>query len=413
MLPEVERLNDIHHGPRQTKLNGPHIDRDWSSVHAGDWYQSDDCTLPVYFYVPDGQGWFALMRGQFLPMIDLRSKCILEFALLPSPNYNSQAIRTLITRTCDTHGLPRRGFYFENGIWKDSKIIAGESSNHTWNDTERGLRDLGLEFRHAKMPRAKPIEHVLGLLQNMMEGERGYIGRDERHERFERVQKQILLVKGAKEHPSKFFYSFEEWQLRLREICEQYNATEQRGKMTEGRAPEVAFEEFQDQSNPPVRFDASSRHLLAHHQRKLRVKRTGIHFKIGKQIYTYVNERTGQLVGEDVIAWFNPELPDVLCVTDVNRQNPFAVERLESLPAMDATPEQMARAHSQISAHQAHAKRTIARSRRSSCPSSGRTLSRRKPPSLGARSIKRQRRPKRRHARRAGVLIARTEPPAP
>ena len=353
---EIERLDDIHHGTRQTKLNGPHIDRDWSSVHAGDWYQSDDCTLPVYFYVPDGQGWFALMRGQFLPMIDLRSKCVLEFALLPSPNYNSQAIRTLITRTCDAHGLPRRGFYFENGIWKSSKIIAGESSSHTWNDTERGLRDLGLEFRHAKTPRAKPVEHVLGLLQDLMEGERGYIGRDERHERFERVQKQILLVRAAKEHPSKYFYSFEEWQLRLREICEKYNATAQRGKMTEGRAPEVAFEEFQNQTDPPIRFDASCRYLLAHHPRKLRVKRTGIDFKVGTQTYRYVNERTGQLVGEEVIAWFNPELPDVLCVTDLNKQNPFAVERLENLPAMDATPEQMASAHSQIAAHLAHAK---------------------------------------------------------
>ncbi|HTD65327.1 MAG TPA: hypothetical protein VK846_02200, partial [Candidatus Limnocylindria bacterium] len=330
VLPEIERLNDIHHGPRQTKLNGPHIDRDWSGVHAGDWYQSDDCTLPVYFYVPDGQGWFALMRGQFLPMIDLRSKRVLEFALLPKPNYHSPAIKTLMTRTCDEHGLPSRGWYFENGIWRNSKLIVGENSNHTWNDTERGMRDLGLEFRHAKLPRAKPIEHVLGLLQDRMEGERGYIGCDERHEKFERVQKQILLVKGGKEHPTEFFYSFEEWQLRLREICEQYNAAPQRGKMTEGRSPDDAFEEFQNPNDPPIRFDAACRYLLAHHQRKLSVKRTGINFKIGKQTYTYVNERTGQLVGEDVIAWFNPELPDVLCVTDLNRENPFAVERLQS-----------------------------------------------------------------------------------
>ena len=150
---DVAMLDDIHHGPRQAKLNGPCIERDWSNVFAGDWYQADDVTFPVYYYEPDGKGWFTLWRGQCLVMIDLRTTRILYYALLSSRNYNSLAIRTLITRTCDEHGLPRRGFYFERGIWQSSKILAGDASAPlSLPETEKGLRDLGLKFVHSNLP---------------------------------------------------------------------------------------------------------------------------------------------------------------------------------------------------------------------------------------------------------------------
>jgi hypothetical protein len=47
VMPKVRMLEDIHHGPRQAKLNGAYISRDWSKVAPGDWYQADDCTLRV------------------------------------------------------------------------------------------------------------------------------------------------------------------------------------------------------------------------------------------------------------------------------------------------------------------------------------------------------------------------------
>ena len=187
---DVAMLEDIHHGPRQAKLNGPHLERDWSNVFAGDWSQADDVTLPVYYYEPDGKGWFTLWRGQCLLMIDLRTTRILGYALLSSRNYNSLAIRTLITRTCDDHGLPRCGFYFERGVWQSSKILAGDKSAPLLlPETEKGLRDLGLKFVHSNLPRSKPVERTIGALQNLMERIPGYAGRDERHDRFERVQK--------------------------------------------------------------------------------------------------------------------------------------------------------------------------------------------------------------------------------
>lgn len=176
---DVAMLDDIHHGPRQAKLNGPHLERDWSNVFAGDWYQADDVTFPVYYYEPDGKGWFTLWRGQCLLMIDLRTTRILGYALLSSRNYNSLAIKTTITRTCDEHGLPRRGFYFERGIWQSSKILAGDrSAPLSLPETEKGLRDLGLDFIHSNLPRSKPVERTLGAVQSLMERIPGYAGRD-------------------------------------------------------------------------------------------------------------------------------------------------------------------------------------------------------------------------------------------
>lgn len=356
---EVAMMDDIHHGPRQARLNGAHIDRDWSKVHAGDWMQADDVTFPVYYYEPDGKGWFTLWRGQCLVMIDLRTLCVLSFVLISSRNYNSKAIRTLITRTADEHGLPRRGFYFEQGIWKSSRLLIGKNEDPlavSAAETEKGLKDIGLEFRHSLSPRGKPIERVLGLHQNQMERAPGYVGRNEMTERFERIQKHKLAVEAKKLHPSGHFLSVDEWTERLTQIFARYNAEIQQGKMLSGLSPEQAFVQLQDPSNPPVRFDARCRFLLSHHRRPIRVTRNGIRIQIGKESFVYRNAETGRHIGEEMLAWWNPETPEVLCVTDLNRENVFAVERAESVPAIDATEEQIGSAMAQINAHGSYAR---------------------------------------------------------
>lgn len=355
---EIDSLEDIHHGPRQAKLNGAWISRDWSNVAAGDWYQADDVTFPVYYYEPDGNGWFTLWRGQCLVMIDVRSARILGYALLSSRNYNSLAIRTLITRVCEQHGLPRKGFYFERGVWQTSKLLKGQSDKLALSDieTERGLRDLGLKFVHSNLPRSKPVERVIGLTQDLMEGEPGYVGRDERNDKFERVQKLKLAVESRKLSPEGHFLSAEQWLARLDEIFAAYNAEPQEGKMTAGLSPDDAFAKFQRAGDAQICFDASCRYLLAHHKRPARVTRNGITLRFGKNVFNYRNETTGRLIGQTVLAWFNPEMPEILCVTDLNRENPFSVERSQDVPAMEAAPELLAQEMQRIGAHQSHAK---------------------------------------------------------
>ena len=365
---DVAMLDDIHHGPRQAKLNGPHIERDWSKVFAGDFYQADDVTFPVYYYEPDGKGWFTLWRGQCLLMIDLRTTRILNYALLSSRNYNSLAIRTLITRTCDDHGLPRQGFYFELGVWLSSKLLAGDKAAPiSLPEAERGLRDLGLKFVHSNLPRSKPVERTIGALQSLMEGVPGYVGRDERHDRFERVQKLKLQVESNKLDPEGHFLSAAQWLEKLDELCVSYNAEPQQGKMLDGLSPDAAFEKLKRPGDPQIRFDADCRYLLAHHKRPVRVTSNGITLRFGKNVFTYRNKITGRLIGQTVLAWFNLETPEILSVTDMDRKNPFTIERAEALPAMDATPEQMAGAMEQVNAHLLHA-RAYYRSIRSATP---------------------------------------------
>jgi len=176
--PDVKRMMPMVHGPRTHQLDGAYIIRDYSKVAAGDWYQADDVTIPCYFYDETENG-PKRTRGQFLIMIDVRTDYVLGFLLIPERNYDSLAIRSLVTICAAKHGLPRRGFYFERGIWKSSRIISGKRDALPFEDADRGLRGLGMDLRHAKLPRAKVVERTIGLIQNRMERLPGYAGRNE------------------------------------------------------------------------------------------------------------------------------------------------------------------------------------------------------------------------------------------
>lgn len=275
------------------------------------------------------------------------------FALLPERNYNARVIKTAIVKICDEHGLPRKGFYFEGAIWKNSRILKGDPNADpiSWPEAELGLRSLGLRFVHSRLPRSKPVERVIGALQDLMEGEPGYVGPDEMHEKFERIQRAKLMVERGTVHPSEHFYALDQWEARLAEICEQYNATKQDGKMTCGLSPDEAFEKFSPHDDPPVKLTAGCRYLLAHHRRPVTVTSNGITLRFGKEVYNYRNEQTGLLRGQQVNAWFNPELPETLSVTDMNRENAFCVERTQAVPAMDAPAELLTQEMERINAH--------------------------------------------------------------
>jgi hypothetical protein len=355
---EVRRMRDIHHGPRTAALNGAFIERDWNGVAAGDWYQADDVTLNNYYYAPDEKGGLTLMRGQVLLMIDLRSTCIIGFAILDQRNYTAHSIRTLITRVCDEHGLPRQGFYFEGGIWENSRLLKGDakasSADLTSMESEGGLRELGLRFKHSRKPRSKPVERVIGQLQNLLDGEPGDAGRDEVRDKFERLQKHKRLVESGHAPADQYFYSYEQWTNRIEHFCAEYNHARNDGKMTRGLTPFQAWEQFQ--AEPLVKLPDKARYLLAHHKREVVVGRNGIRLQFGKIPFIYRNAKTGKRVGQRVLAWFNPELPELLAVTDMNRENCFTVERAEEVPAMDAPDDVLQREMGRVAAHNAHAR---------------------------------------------------------
>src|SRR5258708_27685645 len=136
-----------------------------------------------------------------------------------------------------------------------------------------GLRGLGLQFCHAKLPRGKVIERVFGLLQNHLESEPGYAGRDERHDKFERVQEQLSLVRRGKAQPEEFFLSEAEYLKRLEAIVRIYNEERQQGKYCPALSPREAFEKFHAE-DPRIRLAPSCPHLLASPQMRVRSVRT-------------------------------------------------------------------------------------------------------------------------------------------
>ncbi len=353
LRPEVDMLRNIHLGPRTHRLNGAYIDRDWSTVAAGDWLCSDDVTCPVPYGLPDG----SLTQGQLLLTIDVRSRRIQDFALLDSPNYNAFAIFSSYVRIFDRYGLPRKGMLWEMGIWKRSRLLkGGDSCPHSTAEVELGFQSLGLRFIHSVLPRSKPVENVIGLLQNLMEGEPGYSGRCQMLEKHERWQAARRDVESRRKTPAEAgFYSAAEWFQRLHELAEQYNRTPQQGILA-GATPNEAWESYQRADDPPVALTGSIRYLLATHKLPVKVQNNGIVFQFGKQRFVYRNEATGRLIGRRLLAWFDPDNADSLCVTDERRKNLICVPRARAIPAMEATPEEMSAAQASVSAHNAYAK---------------------------------------------------------
>jgi hypothetical protein len=349
ITPQVKRLMPIHHGPREHQLRGAYNRRDYSNLFSGDSYQADDVTCPVYYWENDGTNGIRIIRGQLLLMIDERSRLALCFALHSEKNYNARIIRALITRVHDAYGLPRHRFYFERGIWKSSRILTG-GDELSLNHTELGLLEFGVKFVHAKLPRGKVIERVIGLHQNAMDGLPGYVGRDEIHDRFERVQEHMRLCERGREDPSRYFLSKAEWESELARICEAYNSERQEGILN-GLSPIEAWHRFQG-SEPLVHLGTEARYLLAHHRLPMKIQRNGVTLRPSLGGGTYCGEITGRFVGERMWVWVNPEDLSSIALTSIdNKRGPFVVPKLEPLPAIDPSREQYARNAEQIEAH--------------------------------------------------------------
>lgn len=350
---DVRILKPWHHGPHAGKMAGAYTVRDPNTFHAGDWFQADDLTAPVYYY--DEGNPFNVIRGQTLLMIDCRSWCILGFVLIPLPQYTSFDIRNLISSVYDAFGLPRKGFYFERGIWKQSRLVTGRQDDVQWGETELGLREF-VRFRHAREARSKVIERVLGLIQNHMGGERGYAGRDERAAGFERIKDQIAAVRAMKYHAGEYFLSKSEWCERLRDIIDLFNAEKQNGEYLPGISPLDGFERFFG-NVPLTRLPDNCRYLLANHKFPVTVGRNGVSFTLAGRRWNYKGENTGALMGRQVKVWFNPESPETVSLTDFDNRYFCTVPLAPIVPAMDATPEQLAAAERANNAHNAYGKR--------------------------------------------------------
>ncbi len=360
---ELAMLKPHRIGPRAADGESAWLTRDWSAVPSMFAITMDDLTPPTYMWTRDSSGKVILTRGQCLAAVDCRSWRILGFSLQPDRNYNSHVIRTLITRVCSDRGLPNI-FYLERGIWESSKLIKGNAVGRemretgepfSWPECEHGLTEFGVKFIHAIRPRSKIVERVFGALQSLMEGEPGYCGREERKDRPEDLAKKMYAVEHG-EDPSKHFYSFEQWEERLGELCEKYNAERQCGDVLDGLSPNQAFEQCMDNANPPTRFGADCRYLLAHQKVTKLVGNNGVTLSFGKERFTYRDAQTGALRGQTVLCWFDPDAPEHLVITDMNRKNPISVERAVAVLPFDDESEHFRHEIGKAQAHSGHAR---------------------------------------------------------
>jgi hypothetical protein len=335
VAPEVEILTVMHRGPRAFDSIKGHVTRSYDGISSLQCISGDDFTLNTYFFVPDGHGWFQLTRGQVILFIDFRSLRILGWALEPRKSYSSLTIRSLCTHVFGEFGVPEI-LYFERGLWKNATLLKGKTEPFGFTEISQGLREFGIKFIHAIRPRTKAVERVGGLFQDMAEAEPGYCGRDERRDAPESLRKQMAEVEARKVHPSKYFYSLDQWNHRIGQLVAQYNAEPQQGHILAGLSPERGFQTHMNQNDPPMQFNAAMRYLLAHDKRLARVTLNGVTIQIGKQKFNYRGREIAHLVGREVLAWFDPENPVTLVVTNPDRTNPICVARSENPSALES-----------------------------------------------------------------------------
>lgn len=339
--PEVEMLRPYLLGQKAIDDVTVPLQRTYDKLRSMSVVNADDFTMPVYFWLKDKEGNVAtdekgiplLTRGQLLLFIDVRSLRILHFTLIPERNYDALSIRTGMVHVCREHGVPEV-WYFERGIWERSHAVkgvapAGWEIARSSEEMKFGWEQLGAKFVHAIRARSKPIEKIGDLLQRLMEGEPGYCGRDERRDCPEETKRAKLAVQGRREHPAKHFRSFEEWAQRLEDLVERYNAKPQFGRLA-GISPDQAFEKYWPHADKPddkpERLDGICYHLGAHYVRRCEVKgggpgnkktqASGITFEFGKRTFAYWDENLSEWRGREVLAWFNPEQPEFIAVTE-------------------------------------------------------------------------------------------------
>ena len=333
--PEVEIMTVMFQGSRAFDAIKGHVTRSYEGIDSLQCISGDDFTMNTYFYVPDGKGWFELTRGQVILFIDFRSSRILGWALEPRKSYSSLTIRSLCTHVFGEFGVPEI-LYFERGIWKTASLLKGQTAAFGFQEISQGLQEFGIQFKHAIRPRTKTVERIGGMFQDIAMGEPGYCVLDERRDAPESLRPQMAQVEARKVHPSKYFYDFAFWNKRIGQLVEKYNTERQQGHMLAGLSPDEAFQKYMNPNDPPKQFGAALRYMLAHDKRPAQVSLNGVTIQIGKQKFNYRGQEIAHLVGREVLAWFDPENPETITVTNLDRTNPICVARSQSPGALES-----------------------------------------------------------------------------
>lgn len=348
---EADNLLPYHRGPREHIRQGAYIKRDWSKTYSGDHFEADDVTLNHYYYERTPEG-LKVMRGQCLLFCDRLTGLILGFVLHSEQQYNARIIREGILHVSEQWGLPREAFFFEQGIWQ-ARMIAGSSKTEVgFEQTERGLGEIGIKVQCARAAnaRSKVVENIIGLVQTRMQHLPGYAGRNEMVEKFERVQRNIRNVRNGKTPPERCFMEKRAYADALVEVIKEYNQVRQYGRL-QGFSPEEAWQQRFNTDQPLLKLTPETRFLLANHRKPVRVTRNGVRLTLRGQSIYYRARDLGRLIGQEVIAWYrtDEDFPASITITDTDYCNPMQLEREVEVDATHASPEDLRSAYAQVS----------------------------------------------------------------
>ncbi len=335
-------------GTSHARLSSRWTPHDYSDVHAGDWFVSDDMTSNIIAWCewPNALG-YRLGQPQILPVLDIGSLRWLNVRVIirDSGQYTSDDIAGLFGDVFDLFGLPHRGFVLEGGIWQANKI-RGYRTDIADEERIGGLKALGLEVYHAHTPGEKPIEERFNQLQAAMDRFPGFIGREQRYDVQESTDKLREQCEKGKLHPRGIFPHISQLANHVQTVMEASNQEENEGVILRGKTP---LEKWAEDAPVKREIPPESRWLYRSGMRYVKITRNGVRITQGtgpkKLTYYYDNpELFTRLEGEKVIVYWNDHNPDADAVILSVRPRRFIgiAPRVPVLSKFDATPEERA-----------------------------------------------------------------------
>ncbi len=343
-LKTTDLMLSMHHGPRKARTDGAYTERNWDLVAAGEVWQSDDLTPPMYWWVehPKVPG-YLIMQGQWLPILDLGSQMILSHSLIAreSRQYTSDDIWSLLGKAIFALGKPSWGVYFERGHWAAARVIGRRTGIDGW-EREGALADLGCKVLQATTPNAKVIEGLFEHLQREMQRLPGYRGRNATVEKFEALESDVRKCRNGQCHPRDIgLLHISQMAGELDRIAHKWNHSRNDGKVCKGRTPAEAWaEKLPEGGLQAVPQEAA--YMLYANLARVKVTRNGLRVDHGGESFRWDHpESLTRLQGQEVFVWYTPEYGEVATVTTRERQFICHVKRLEQLHPIHATKEEL------------------------------------------------------------------------
>jgi hypothetical protein len=336
-----------HRGARKLSLQGIYTPRR-NDILPGDVFSADDTTPIWAWWVPWIQNeeypfGVKLLQGQFIPVIDVASQCIISFVLIAreKSSYRASDIWNLFGHTFETVGLPRLGWQLERGSW-EANIIRGQEIDYrddevTMSRRVGGLRQLPtnlcewhkqkltpdqvacfpktLQTWTSYLPKSKSIEGWFNRSQSLEGTLWGALGRDQMRNPYEKTKKKFQECQRGSDDPRNHFLSGTEIAARIKGLIDYVNGEPMEGEVFAG-IPRLKFD--QACAEHPLYFmPEEQRYLYRRDWRTLQITkgyarvRLSDPFAIGatgrRYSLFYFHPRFAELEGEEVVVYYDRE----------------------------------------------------------------------------------------------------------